>query len=469
MTAHVFPSLRATRMMKRNLFSVVKAVAAAAGILILAQTPAAAQSTIRDAEIEATLRSYADPLFRAANLNPSEINLIIVEDDSLNAFVTNGQNMFIHTGLILAAKNASELKGVMAHETGHIAGAHLARSREAIAQAAVPAYISIGLGLMAIAAGAPDAGAALIAGSQQFAYASFVQHTQAQESSADQAAVTYLETTGQTGRGLLEFANRQFRYNEFLVKNQVPSWMRTHPLWSDRIQALRQRVEQGEHVGAVESKEDTERFILMQAKLIGYLRHSRDTLRLYPLTDKSVPARYARAISAMRKADFGLAKSEAEALALEQPRNAYFQELLGEIALSTGDVKGALAYNRKALELAPRHPLLQVNLARALVKAGDGTQLDEAVQLLQQVTHVTEPDNISAWFALSEAYNDKGEDGMARLATAELRFRIGDYSAAKSFAERAKERLAKDTPSFRRATDISTVAETLTRQGARRG
>lgn len=463
-------SVKAMRMLKPNLSSLLKGAVLALSMVLAAQAPAAAQGTIRDAEIEATLRSYTDPLFRAANLNPSEINVIIIEDDTLNAFVTNGQNMFIHTGLILAAKNASELKGVMAHETGHIAGAHLARSREAMSQAAVPAFVSIGLGLIAIAAGAPDAGAALIAGSQQFAYASFVQHTQTQESAADQAAVTYLEATGQTGRGLLDFANRQFRYNEFLVRDRVPAWMRTHPLWSDRIQALRQRVELGEHVDAADSKEDAERFVLMQAKLIGYLRHSRDTLRQYPMTDKSVPARYARAISAMRKADFGLAKTEAEALAKDQPQNAFFQELLGEIALSTGDAKSALVYHRKALDLAPRHPLLQVNLARALVKTGGAPALEEAVTLLHQVTQVSEPDNISAWFALSEAYNDKGEDGMARLATAELRFRIGDFPAAKSFAERAKERLEKDTPSFRRATDIATVAETRVRQGGvRRG
>jgi predicted Zn-dependent protease len=406
-------------------------------------------------------------LFRAANLNPRDIRVALIEDDTINAYVTNGQNMFIHTGLILAAQNANELKGVLAHETGHISGAHLARSREAMSQAMVPAFVSIGLGLMAIAAGAPDAGAALIAGSQQFAYASFVQHTQTQESRADQAAVSLMEATGQSGRGLLDFANRQFRYNEFLMRNQVPAWMRTHPLWTDRIQALRLKVDQGAHRDAKEDPAHAAAFLMMQAKLTGYLRHPRETLRKYPLTDTSVPARYARAISAMRQADFGVAKKEALALAGEQPNNAYFQELLGEILLTTGQERGSIPHHRKALELEPRHPLLQINLARALVKTNDEASVNEAITLLQQVTQVTEPDNITAWFSLAEAYDQKEEDGMARLATAEMRFRLGDFPGAKSFAERAKERLEKDTPSFRRAVDIATVAETRLRQGRR--
>jgi predicted Zn-dependent protease len=454
-------------MFASHVFKAVKGALAALGLALIAASPAAARGLIRDAEIEATLRSYADPLFRAANLNPRDIRVALIEDDTINAYVTNGQNMFIHTGLILAAQNANELKGVLAHETGHISGAHLARSREAMSQAMVPAFVSIGLGLMAIAAGAPDAGAALIAGSQQFAYASFVQHTQTQESRADQAAVSLMEATGQSGRGLLDFANRQFRYNEFLMRNQVPAWMRTHPLWTDRIQALRLKVDQGAHRDAKEDPAHAAAFLMMQAKLTGYLRHPRETLRKYPLTDTSVPARYARAISAMRQADFGVAKKEALALAGEQPNNAYFQELLGEILLTTGQERGSIPHHRKALELEPRHPLLQINLARALVKTNDEASVNEAITLLQQVTQVTEPDNITAWFSLAEAYDQKEEDGMARLATAEMRFRLGDFPGAKSFAERAKERLEKDTPSFRRAVDIATVAETRLRQGRR--
>ncbi|MBK6703197.1 MAG: M48 family metalloprotease [Caulobacteraceae bacterium] len=157
--------------------------------MMAAQT-ASAQALIRDAEIEDTLRQYTNPLLDAAGLRREDVRIYIVNEDNVNAFVAQGQNIFINTGLIMRADRPNEVIGVLAHETGHIAGGHLSRSREAMNQSVGPMLISIGLGVLAIAAGAPDAGAALIAGSQGFAMANFVRFTQVQESAADQAGAT---------------------------------------------------------------------------------------------------------------------------------------------------------------------------------------------------------------------------------------------------------------------------------------
>jgi len=136
---------------------------------------------LRDAEIEAILREFTDPILEAANLVPEDVNIYIIQDPSLNAFVTGGQNIFIHTGLIIRAETPGQLKGVIAHETGHIAGAHGARRAADLAKSARPGYISIGLGIIAIAAGAPEVGAALIANAQQLTALNFFTHTRAQE------------------------------------------------------------------------------------------------------------------------------------------------------------------------------------------------------------------------------------------------------------------------------------------------
>ena len=193
--------------MTASLIKAVRSIAIGAvafiGALFAFATPAAAQSLIRDAEIEATLRDWMTPIWVAAGLRPEDIHIYIVNDNSINAFVAGGQNIFVHTGLLMAAQDPNEVIGVLAHETGHIAGGHLARSGPAMQQAMGPMLISIGLGVLAIAAGAPQAGAALISGSQAFAMGNFVRFTQVQESSADQAAATFLEESGQSGRGLV--------------------------------------------------------------------------------------------------------------------------------------------------------------------------------------------------------------------------------------------------------------------------
>lgn len=433
---------------------------------------ASAQGLIRDAEIEDTLRVYTTPLLLAAGLNPEDVDIYIVSDPSINAFVAGGQNIFVHTGLLMAADRPNEIIGVLAHETGHIAGGHGPRRREAMGQAMGPMLISLALGVIAIAGGQPAAGAALISGSQQFAMSSLVQYTQAQESSADQAGVSFLETSGQSGRGLITFFDRKLRPFEFQTR-RIPPYMMTHPYASDRVESLRQAVSAGAHRDATDTPDNIRRFQFMQAKLIGFIRTEPQTLARYPVSDASAPARYARAVAYYRVADLTRARAELDTLMHDEPNNPYFQELMGQILFENGRATESIAYHRRSLELAPNQPLLQVNLARALVQVGDQAGVAEAIDILRLVT-AREPDNAFAWRELAQARSQRGEEALAELASAEQNFALGDYGLALSFAERARRRLPRNTPDYQRAMDISTFAgnemrERMHEQGNGRG
>lgn len=432
-------------------------IGACALVAAIAAAPSAyAQGLIRDAEIEDTLRVYTNPLLQAAGLNPADVDLYIVSDSSINAFVAGGQNIFVHTGLLMAADNPNEIIGVLAHETGHIAGGHGPRRREAMSQAMGPMLISLALGVIAIAGGQPAAGAALISGSQQFAMSSLVQYTQAQESSADQAGVSFLEASGQSGRGLITFFDRKLRPFEFQTR-RIPPYMMTHPYASDRVEALRQGVEAGAHHDVTETEDNIRRFQFMQAKLIGFIRTEAQTLARYPLSDTSAPARYARAVAYYRVSDLTRARGELEVLMRDEPSNPYYQELMGQILFENGHAAESIVYHRRSLELAPNQPLLQVNLARALVQAGGRAGANEAVDILSQVT-AREPDNAFAWRELAQARSERGEEALAQLASAEQSFALGDYGLALSFAERARRALPRNTPDYQRALDIATFA-----------
>lgn len=413
---------------------------------------AAAQSLIRDAEIEDTLRVYTEPLLVAAGLDPNDVDMYIVNDDSVNAFVAAGQNIFVHTGLILAADKPNEVIGVLAHETGHIAGGHLVRRREAIGQSMGTALISIGLGVLAIASGAPDAGAALISGSQAFAMGTFVRHTQVQESAADQAGLSYLEASGQSGQGLLDFFNENMRPYEFMMR-RAPPYMLTHPYSSDRVEALRQGIERSAHRGTRDSEDYVRRFEMMQAKLIGFLRTQGQTLARYPTSDTSAPARYARSIAYYRVNRLADAQREINSLIAEEPNNPYYQELMGQVLFDSGRAAESIPYHRRSLDLEPGQPLFQINLARALMAADRRSGADEAVPLLQAAV-AKEPDNAFAWRELAQARNLQGDEAQAQLASAEQNFAIGNYPAALSFAERARRSLPRNTPSYQRAADL---------------
>ncbi|MGE0827941.1 MAG: M48 family metalloprotease [Hyphomonadaceae bacterium] len=444
-----------------------KRLAAALGALLALAAPVQAQqrqpSVIRDAEIEETLRIYTEPLLRAAGLDPADVQLHLVGDTSINAFVAGGQRIFVHSGLIMRARAPNEIIGVLAHETGHISGGHLARSSEAMSVAMRPALIALGLGVLAIAAGAPDAGAALISGMGQFAQGSFVRHTQVQESAADQAGAQFLEQTGQSGEGLISFFNREFRPHEYAVR-RVPAYMVTHPFTSDRIESLRARVENAEHFSAVDTPDNLRRFQFMQAKLVGFIEPLSRTLQVYPATDRSQPARYARAIAycgcgiASRIPDLTRARAEIDSLIAEDPANPWFQELAGQILFENGRAAESIAFHRRSLELRPREPLLEVNLARALIAANGRAGADEAVPILQSALQ-REPNNAFAWRELATAHDMRGEAGLARLASAEQAYAIGDLGRARNFAERARRELEQGTASWQRASDIVASAQ----------
>lgn len=457
--------------MARNAFTAALASVALVITTIATTSEAAAQGLIRDAEIEQTLHVWTDPIFVAAGVTPSDVHIYIVDDNTLNAGVSGGQNIFVNTGLLLAADNPNEIMGVLAHETGHIAGGHLVRSGPAMQQALGPMLISIGLGVLAMAAGQPGAGGALIGGSQAFAMGNFVRHTQVQESSADQAAATYMEETGQSGRGLIDFFNKNLRQYEFQTRN-IPPYLLTHPFSSDRVAALRDRVSAASHFNTVDTPENMRRFDFMQAKLIGFQRSMGQTLARYPLSNTSEPARYARAVAYYRVADLPSSRHELESLIAEEPNNPYFQELMGQILFENGRAAESIPFHRRSVELAPNESLLLINLARAYNASGR-TGADQAIPILQQAIRI-EPDNAYAWRELAQSRDARGEEALAQLASAEQNFALGDYGTAVSFAERARRTLPRNTPDFQRASDIVTFAseemrEQMAHQGRRGG
>ena len=439
----------------------------AGAALSVAPMMAQAQSLVRDAEIERTLRDYSDPLFVAAGLQPQDVRIYLVGDKTLNAFVTNGQNVFLHTGLILETETPNQLKGVIAHETGHISGGHLARSDANLREAMRPAYVTIALGLLAIAAGAPDAGAALLASSQQFAMLSFFTFTRVQESSADQAAVTFLEKSGQSGRGLVEFFTK-FRYNEILADSRREPYFRSHPLSGDRIQALQNRVSEQSNKAVLDSPADIDRMKMMQAKIQGFLYTPARTFVKYPASDQSIYARYARAVAAFRAPDLVTAVRETQKLIVEQPNNPYFHELLGQIYYENGKAEASIAPNRKAVELAPNEALLHIGLARSLLATEQADLRPEAEASLRAALRL-EPDNAFAWNQLAVVADRNGQVGLARLATAEEAYHLGDLLRAHRFSELALRNLVRATPEWRRAFDISTITLPMATKARRRG
>lgn len=434
--------------------------AVAALLLTGAIVTAAAQeriSLIRDTEIERFLRLHTDPLLKAAHLDPAAVAIYLVNDNSINAFVSGGQNIFIHTGLIMSLETPDQLIGVIAHEIGHIKGGHIVRRREAIEQAAVPYVLSLIGGIAAMVAGAPDAGMGILSGGQHVAERSILAFTRAQESAADQAAVTLLEATGQSGRGMLEVFEL-FNGQELLTVRRQDPYARSHPMSRDRLAALADRVNSSPFADRGVTPEMQAAYDRIRAKLQGFLENPNAVLRRFPPKDQSEPARYARAVAFFRLPDFKRATIEIEGLLAADPQNPYYQELAGQLMTDSGKPAAAIAPYREAVRLLPDAPLLRVALAGAMLGTEQPEHLLPAKEQLE-IALRQDRDNPLAWRYLAIIEEQLGQPALANLAAAEQNFAVANFPRALDFARRAEMRLPKGSSDHQRALDIIAIAQ----------
>jgi len=407
---------------------------------------------IRDAELEEILRDISVPLFEAAGLESRSVHTYIVRDNSLNAFVAGGQNVFVNTGLIMEADNVNQLVGVIAHETGHISGGHLARFQEGLKGASATSIISMLLGAAAIATGAGDAGMAILLGGQEAAQRAALAYSRTQEASADQAAMQFLNETGQSGQGLVDFFEHLGDQELLYTTNQDP-YVRSHPLTRDRINSLVGQVQESPYAHAPNPKGFDDMFARMKAKLVGYLRPLPSVLVEYPLSDTSDCGRYARAFAYHQDHQLDKALAEIQSLVRDHPKDPFYWETLGFILFENGKIEESIPPLRKAVELAPRQPLIRQQLAQALIATEDMSVNDEAIAHLEEANRY-DNDNPFAWRQLSTAYHKAGNDGMAHLAAAEYFALIGRPPEARMQATMALRSLEKGTPSWLKAQDL---------------
>ncbi len=420
--------------------------------MIAFSTPAHAIGLIRDAETEYLMREFSTPIFKAAGLNADAVNIHLVNANTLNAFVAGGQRMFLHTGLILEADRPNMLIGVIAHETGHMAGGHLSRQQEALASASTSTIVSAILGIGAIAVGAGDVGMALITGGQTVAQREFLQYSRIQESSADQAAVTYLDRVGWSGKGMMD-TFYLFRGQEVLSDRQQDPYLRSHPLSGDRLSALEDRVLTSPYADVEDPVEWILAFDMVKAKLYGFLDRPDLTFRRFPATDTSIPAHYARAVAHHKRGDLARATAELEPIIAALPNNPWIAELHGQILFESGKIVESIAPYRRSVELAPHAPLLRVGLAQSLIATEDMAMTKEALEQLE-IARQQDKENSTAYHQAAIAYARLGDYGNAELSTAERFYVIGQLPRAQQHAKRAQSELLSGSPGWLRAEDI---------------
>ena len=438
---------------------------ATAASIALASAPVRAQTgkdagipMIRDAEIEQLLRDYSQPILKVAGLGNQDVRVVIIGDKSFNAFVMDAHRIFVNAGALMEATTPNQLIGIFAHETGHIVGGHLSKMRQELANAQTAAIIAMLLGVGALVAGARsnnmdmgNIGGAVLNAPQSYLMHSLLAYQRAQEEQADRAGVRFLTMTGQSAKGMYDTFKR-FADESMFSASSIDPYAQNHPMPAERMAELETLVKT-QYWDKKDPPQLQFRHDMMRAKMYGFMDRPDAVLRRYPLTDTSLPARYARAISAYRFGDMRGAIAQIDSLIQSMPNNPYFYELKGQALLEGAHPTEAIAPLRRAVELAPDPALIQILLGQALVATNDVKMAGEAIPLLRAAL-IKEPESTDAYSTLAMAYGRKQDLAEADLASAQAAFASGDNKTARELAARAKQRFPIGSPGWVRADDI---------------
>ena len=413
---------------------------------------------IQDAEIELYIREWVEPILKVAGLSPNSVNIYIVNDNTINAFVAGGQNIFINTGLILAAKEVNALIGVLAHEVGHISGGHLNRAVNSMkrAQETVTIATIITAGLMAaskVAGLDTPAGLAKLATlGPSIAERNFYKHTRQNEKYADAAAIEYMTAVNRSCIPLTELL-KTLGKQELLHENRQDPYLRTHPISRDRISDI---MEATKNINIDKSENlllDEIKFKRIVAKIIAFTNTPGKTLLLYPRSSSQIDAKYARAIAYLRLPDLDKGIKEIKELINLDRNDPFFPEVLGQMLFENGQIFQSIKQLKISAQLLPNNPYILLSLARSQIEYGENKENNDAINNLKQVLKII-PKNIAAWKLLSIAEARNNNIGLAQLASAEAYFLLGQYALSIQFAEKARIDFKKQSPSDIRALDI---------------
>jgi predicted Zn-dependent protease len=427
---------------------------------------------IRDAEIESTIRTFITPIWQVAGLDPEAVSIVLVQDNSLNAFVAGGQRIFINTGLLIRTERPMQLIGVLAHETGHIAGGHLARQQEELKNLSTMQILETLLGGAAvvgggIAGGGRGGGGGSVTGPGGQAIpgslSAFLRYSQTQESSADQASITFLERAHLSPRGTLEFLKVLEHQERLTIGRPTVPYLTTHPLTPDRIATFEDAVAHSPYANVPDSPKFVEMHQRMVAKLMGFTAPDA-ALQRYQEGDHSVPARYARAIALYRKGTIGSALLTLDGLLKERPNDPYFHELRGQILFENGRPAEAVPSYRRAVQLLPSAGIIKVDFARTLIETNKPDADREAVRNLDLAVQQGESDSFELWRLEGTAYSRMGNEGMTSLARAEMAVIQGQRAEAQAHAAAAVRQLPPGTPAWQRAQDIQAYIKSRPRK-----
>jgi beta-barrel assembly-enhancing protease len=385
---------------------------------------------LRDPDVADYVRSLGHRLLGVAD-NARDLNFFAVEDENVNAFALVGGHIGVHSGLILLTQSESELAGVVAHEIAHILQRHQARTMAGQSRMQWTSLAALALAILASRGSSSQSGQvteAAVASAGALQMQTHLDYTREHEREADRVGLTLLERAGFDPRGMATFFERMLRANRLNELKGAPAYLRTHPLTTERIADIQDRVQRS----STRMVPDSFEYRLARARLraaagtpaeaVGYFRNA--------LADKTVVRPrddvFGLALALRRTRDFDAAWKTLEPLREAGGGHAAFELLAAQLLADQGRTEPALELYRAALRAQPRHRGLTYGYLNLLLDSGRAKEaLAELEERLRSVQ-----DDATLYEIQARAFEASGRRIARHRAQAEAYYRRGNLSAA---------------------------------------
>lgn len=353
-------------------------------------------------------------------------HFFVLRDNTINAFALPGGYIGVHTGLILAAEDESELAAVLSHEIGHVVQHHFSRSVARQSENTLPSLASLALAILA-ARSNPQLASAAIATTQAANIQSQLDNSRQHEKEADRIGFQILEQSGFDPRAMVSFFKRLLQYTRVYESN-APDFLRDHPLTTDRIADMENRVQNLPY----KQVPDSLAFQLLRSKLRAEKGSAQEAVATMEagLKDRKytneTAARYGLAYALVRAGDYKQASDQLAVLEKTGPASPIILDLAGQLQLADNKPDAAAAAYHAVLNQFPDYPAAIYGYARALLRA---QKTKEALQFLTDRLR-ERPDDPDLYRLQAQAYAATGQSAMEHQALAEANARLGNLTAA---------------------------------------
>lgn len=417
-------------------------------IIIFLSANLAKANIIRDSEIEETINLVVAPLREISGLK--DLKIYIIDDLVPNAFTAGGNEIFITSGLIIDYPDPDVLRGVVAHEMGHILGHHVVRRDEVIENYKKAAIGTTALGLATAISGGAAEGLAITVGGMHFSERSIYAYSREFESSADQTAMRLLNKSSNSVLGLIKFFEKMHMQSS---GDSFSQYDQTHPLNNKRLLILRSFNKRSKFSTSQNNDDIVYKYSRSAAKLAAFTLEINKILDCKFEDNVDEITHYMKAIKCFRIGNFDDALNHINFLVMKHPDDPYYHELKAQIYFESGK-KAALHEYELAEETRPNDPLIR--LGKAIVGITSHSDDPRVTRYYKDLLFVLdkEPDNLLALHYMAIYYEKNGLTGKSYLNTALISLKSGRMTDARKMATMAMNNLKKNSPDWYKAGDI---------------